>query len=279
MAPALPSELAPRPFLHPLRTLGGTVVSDREPEDHRWHLGAGLAIQDVGGVNAWGGRTFVRDLGYLWLSDHGTIRHLEWAERRPDGLVHLLGWFDRHHRCLLAERRTIAAVGSGGGDRWALRFRSELRNVTSRSLDLGSPGSNGRPGGGYGGFFWRLPTSRRGARVWTEDAEGEAEVHGTTAPWLAWSIDGDRAEPSFTLVAAPGNDRATHDPWFVRVEGYPGFGSSLAWDEPVTIAPDEREVREIRVLVADGHHDDAGGLCSELHAAIQRTIDPEEIET
>ena len=266
-APALPSELAPRPFLHPVRTIAGTMVSDRQPEDHRWHLGVGMAIQDVGGTNAWGGRTYVPDLGYVWLGDHGTVRHFEWSLRRPGVLVHQLGWFDHHHRCLLVEQRTMVAIVCDR-DRWALRFRSEFQNVTSRQLDLGSPGSNGRAGGGYGGFFWRLPTPLDDVKVWTEEAEGEAGVHGTTTPWLALSAR--QAESSFTLLAAPGDDRTADDPWFVRVDGYPGFGSALAWDTPVSVAPGAHEARELLVLVVDGRQDDGASLCAELGAAIRQ---------
>jgi hypothetical protein len=49
---ALPASLSPRPYLHPVTTLNGTVVTDARPADHEWHLGVCLAIQDVGGVNA-----------------------------------------------------------------------------------------------------------------------------------------------------------------------------------------------------------------------------------
>ena len=65
---------SPRPYLHPVSTLAGTVVTDHLPEDHVWHLGAGVAIQDVDGVNFWGGRTYTRDAGaYVWRKDHGRI--------------------------------------------------------------------------------------------------------------------------------------------------------------------------------------------------------------
>lgn len=46
---------SPRPYLHPVRTLAGTVVTDHQPLDHVWHLGVGVALQDVDGVNFWGG--------------------------------------------------------------------------------------------------------------------------------------------------------------------------------------------------------------------------------
>lgn len=43
--------LSPRPYLHPVTTLAGTIVTDAMPLDHVWHLGAGVALQDVNGVN------------------------------------------------------------------------------------------------------------------------------------------------------------------------------------------------------------------------------------
>ena len=72
--PALDARHGPRPYLHPVRTLGGTVVTDALPADHVWHLGASLAVQDVNGSNLWGGRTYVRDVGYTWRDDHGRHR-------------------------------------------------------------------------------------------------------------------------------------------------------------------------------------------------------------
>jgi hypothetical protein len=42
------------------------------------------------------------------------------------------------------------------------------------------------------------------------------------------------------------------DPWFVRVDGYPGVGQSLAWDTPVIAEPGNPVQRHITVFVADG---------------------------
>ena len=72
-APKLDPYLSPRPYLHPVRTLAGTIVTDAVPEDHHWHLGVSIAVQDVGKVNFWGGRTYVRDKGYTPLDDHGSF--------------------------------------------------------------------------------------------------------------------------------------------------------------------------------------------------------------
>jgi hypothetical protein len=55
-----------------------------------------------------------------------------------------------------------------------------------------------------------------------------------------------------------GADAATAaDPWFVRVEGYPGIGSQLAAVEPVPVDPGGTVTRGWRVLVADGALDRA----------------------
>ena len=65
--PDLEPFVAPRPYLHPVRTLGGTRVTDAAPVDHRWHLGCSVGIQDVNGTNLWGGRTYRHPGGYVDL--------------------------------------------------------------------------------------------------------------------------------------------------------------------------------------------------------------------
>ncbi len=68
---ASPVAWSPRPFLHPVRTLAGTVLTDARPDDHPWHCGVGTAVPDVDGVNCWGGPTYVPGTGYEECDDHG----------------------------------------------------------------------------------------------------------------------------------------------------------------------------------------------------------------
>jgi hypothetical protein len=71
--------------------------------------------------------------------------------------------------------------------------------------------------------------------------------------WLAWA--GDFGGQHATLVfVAP---EECSDPWFVRVEGYPGVGQSLAWDRPVLLSPGESVHRSITVLVSDARLESA----------------------
>jgi hypothetical protein len=246
---AIAARLSPRPYLHPVRTLGGVTVTDHLPADHPWHLGAGIALQDVNGINFWGGKTYTRAAGrYEERADHGRIVQLS-ATSQPgplddDSLHQELSWHAPDGSELLRERRSTRSKRVDART-WRLDLATELTAVVG--VSLGGPGSNGAPGSGYGGFFWRLPACA-GAEVFTADRQGEAEVHGSASPWLAWTAD--FAEGTASLVfAAP--DEAP-DPWFVRLSGYPGVGSALAWDRPVELAAGEAVARSFSVWISDG---------------------------
>ncbi|WP_175408702.1 PmoA family protein [Streptomyces sp. TRM64462] len=246
----LPARLSPRPYLHPVTTLHGTPVTEERPADHLHHLGVSVAVPDVDGRNFWGGRTFVRDQGPTELDNHGEQRHDGWKLRDPDGFVEDLTWTSGGTD-VLRERRTVAATGLTA-DAWALDFTFSLTNPGDRDLSIGSPATNGRPGAGYGGFFWRAPKAPAPPDVFTAGHDGEPAVHGRTADWLA--LRG----PDWTLVFAGATDDTREDPWFVRTDEYPGVGSSLAWDARLPVPAGGTVVRRVVTVVADGRLDRAG---------------------
>ncbi|NUP73629.1 MAG: Gfo/Idh/MocA family oxidoreductase [Sinomonas sp.] len=242
--------LSPRPYLHPVRTLAGTVVTAHLPLDHPWHLGLGMALQDVSGTNLWGGRTYTREAGrYMWRPDHGRIA-IEGTDAVPGRLALALRWHAHDGAALLTEERTAAAAPAGDGA-WRLDFSTRL--TAARPASLGGPGSNGNAGGGYGGFFLRLAACE-GARVFTPDAEGEDAVHGTAAPWIGWSALFGGRSAGIVIAAAP---EAPDDPWFVRLAAYPGIGSALAWERAVELGEGEQLARTFRVWFVDGPLDAA----------------------
>ncbi|MET8119953.1 PmoA family protein [Micromonospora sp. NPDC005189] len=252
--PALDARHGPRPYLHPVRTLGGTVVTDALPADHVWHLGASLAVQDVNGSNLWGGRTYVRDVGYTWRDDHGRIAHTGWSERSTDRLTHRLEWRDPHGAVLLTEHRQLTAVpltGEGPAGEisaWWLEVDYTLSAPAGQDVRLGSPATNGRPGGaGYGGFFWRA-VSAEPASVFSASATGEEAVNGSAEPWVALRGTGPDGR-AYTLVFAGLGDG---DRWFVRAAMYPGVGVAFAFAQPVTIAAGRKRHGRHGVAVVDG---------------------------
>ena len=83
-----------------------------------------------------------------------------------------------------------------------------------------------------------------------EAGKSEQAVHGTVDPWLVWTDRGSGFTLAFTTTAGD-------DPWFVRVQDYPGVGLQLAARDPVPVPPGAVVTRGMRVLVADGTIDDA----------------------
>lgn len=245
---ALDASLAPRPHLHPVRTLAGATVTDACPADHRWHLGVSVAIQDVDGTNFWGGPTYVRDRGYQGLDDHGRVIRGAWLERAADHLEERLDWVGRDGAVLLAEHRALRASAVPVPGAWRLDLTFTLRNVTGRPIELGSPATNGRDRAGYGGFFWRLPAHDGSLGVFTAAASGEDAVHGTVSSWIA--VTGvDPGGREWSVVLEHGDGPSTWDPWFVRVSGYPGIGASLAWATPVSLGAGDELRRAFGAIV------------------------------
>lgn len=248
VAPAVDSRLSPRPYLHPVRTLSGTVVSDVLPDDHPHHLGVSVAVQDVAKNNLWGGRTYVRDTGYTWLDDHGQIVHAGFEEQAAGRLVQRLRWRARTGATLLEERRQITATPVTGFDNaWVLGVAFDLTAPVDRDIELGSPATKGRPGGsGYGGFFWRAPAGDVPPDVFTEAAEGEDVVNGSTEPWIAMTT----RRYGLVFTGLGGGDH-----WFVRAADYPGVCAALAYEQPLVVAAGTTVSRHHRVVVVDGRLD------------------------
>ncbi|MGI5149869.1 PmoA family protein [Plantactinospora sp. CA-294935] len=247
--PDLPLAMSPRPYLHPVRTLAGSTVTDAAPDSHPHQLGISIAAPDVGGRNFWGGRTFVAGHGPAWLDNHGFQRHRRWLRHTGEELVHTLVWTDAHDRTLLAEQRAITCRPVDG-TAWTLGLHTRLANVTDRPLTIRSPAAQGRAGAGYGGFFWRGPAVADTARILSPAGTDATAVNGSLTGWVAVTATGD-AGP-WTVLFVPGDDTTARDKWFVRARDYLGVGSSLTWDRPLVLGPAETITRHLVTVVVDG---------------------------
>ncbi|WP_239120367.1 PmoA family protein [Catellatospora chokoriensis] len=239
--------LGPRPYLHPIRTLAGTLVTDAMPDDHRWHLGLSLAVQDVNRNNLWGGRTYVRDQGYTWLDDHGSITGEGFDEVGSGGFAQRLAWRDADGKVLLAERRSMTATYLDERS-WMLELGWWL--TATQAVVLGSPATNGRPGGaGYGGCFWRIAPGANLALTAGELA-GEEQVNGSAEAELVWRGESGGAAYTLRFSGLGSGDR-----WFVRTSegstGYPGVCAAWAYEHPRLIEAHETWHGRLRVVISD----------------------------
>lgn len=240
LQPETPADEAPRPYLHPVCSLAGEVLTNFRPNDHRWHHGLSYTLASVAGVNFWGGPSYRAADGYQWRGDHGRQRHLEWLERTPERLSHRVAWEDGSGFTLLEERRTLS-IQVMSERAWSLRWQATLENVAGRELELGHYQSlHGLTGSHYTGLQFR------GARDLLDEhgdpavtvvnavgAAGEAEVHGAPAEWMEWRGQKDESQRRVSIRFANGQG-PLH--WFVRRKN-PIAAFPFPFDRPAVLAP------------------------------------------
>jgi Methane oxygenase PmoA len=256
-----PQTDSPKPYIHPLRTIAGEIVSAVRPHDHTWHNGLQFTAANLSGENFWGGRTFVRGKGYTPLDNNGSIRHVEWLHTRGgDGwgeLGHRLVWQTHSGECWLTEDRFIevAEVDTADGS-WLLTWRTCLLNTSGRQLRWGSPVTEGRPTAGYGGLFWRGPRSFVGGSVITSTGVQGEEAMGNRAGWLAFSGQHDISlrRSTVVFVDCPSNVRYP-TPWYVRSTPFPVVSFAVTFHEPLLLEPGERLALTHHAVIADGRWD------------------------
>ncbi|HEY8980948.1 MAG TPA: PmoA family protein [Streptomyces sp.] len=250
---------APKPYIHPLRTLAGDVVTDYRPNDHRWHKGLSLTASHLSGANLWGGNSYVHGEGYLAIPERvGSMRHVAFDEvSAADGRVVIaerLTWHPYDGELWAEETRRVEVHDVDPDSRsWALTWTSAITNRRTEPLLFGSPTTAGREMAGYTGLFWRGPRAFRDGRIIGPHGEGP-ELMGTQGEWLALSgeHDGTDGHATVVLVHAPENAGGHPAHWFVRNEPFAAMAPSWAFFEELELPPGETLTRRYRVVVADG---------------------------
>lgn len=282
---------SPRPYLHPLRTRAGAVVSEYRPWDHVWHKGIAWSLPHVGPWNFWGGPNYVHaERGYVDLQNDGSMEHEQFTAVGPCGFVEELAW------------RTPGVAGQDGGtvpgdvvvreertvqvllpeawpDAWVLTFTSVMSNVSDGPLDIGSPTTNGRENAGYGGLFWRGPRSFTGGRVLLPGDDGTGaladaeDARGLRADWLGFVGRHDGAAPgpdggsraSTVLMVDPGTNPGGTPQWFVRSEPFACVCPAPFFSEEVPFPAGGTLHFSYAVVIADGDSDgERGARLAEL---------------
>lgn len=252
--PQTPAIESPRPYLHPIRTLGGQIVSGFRPHDHRWHHGLSFTSAHLNGHNFWGGPTFVEGK-YEQLENHGRQESDSICPQSWNG-DH---WFNQdvvwlaNEEMILADSRAV--LMSVQDDFWQLEMRFQIDNTDNCSgqpLVWGSPTTQGRENAGYGGLFWRGPREFLKGRVLMSDNREGADLMGERSLWLAYIGQHDQSDDFSTLVFvdSPKNPRFP-TPWFVR-NTEPMVCPNFAFHEEFVQNPGEILNLSYQILIADG---------------------------
>ncbi len=253
--PPEPPVESPRPYLHPVRTLSGDLVSIYRPHDHVWHKGVAWSLPNVADENFWGGPTFVRDRGYAQLDNNGAMVSRALSVTGTT-ITQQLDWITAEDERWFAEDRTLTL--SLTPDAWRLDFTTAMRNVSDNPIPIGSPTTQGRPNAGYGGLMWRGPRSFTGGTVVLPTKTGGDELMGERAPWLAFQgrHDGHGRTSTLVFVDAPTN-RGHPTQWFVRSTPFACACPAPFFSAEVSVAPAETLTLRYAVIVADGAPDPA----------------------
>jgi len=256
---------SPRPYFHPLHTLGGDLVSLFRPHDHVWHKGIAWSLPNVGPHNFWGGPTYVHGQGYVQLANDGSMDHQEFtALDVTDDRVqvsHELVWHAQPVAGqavgaeIVHEARAFA-VTVPTDDAWVLTFSSTITNTSGERLDIGSPTTKGRENAGYGGLFWRGPRSFTGGTIIAPGYAGGEEVRGTRAEWMGFTGQHDQTARHSTLVMVDDTANPQHPPkWFMRNELFAGVNPAPFFSEEVPFGPGQTLQFRYAVVIADGQAD------------------------
>lgn len=258
---AAPATESPRPYFHPLYTLAGDNVTLFRPHDHRWHHGLSLTMAYLSGQNFWGGRSYVRDQGYVQLDNNGRQQHREWetldASPHRVQLKEWLSWLSYEGEEWISEERRIevSEVNPQAGY-WVLEIGFRLNNVRGKPLVFGSPATEGRPGVGYGGLFWRGVRDFTGGTITIaggpSTSTDDMAVMGQRGGWLAFTGQHDTTDHASTLlfVDHPDNPRYPNK-WFARTESNVCVSFAFMFDETYTLPPGDDLTLNYRIVIAN----------------------------
>jgi len=267
--PDSPQLESPKPYLDPLRTRAGRVVSLYRPWDHVWHKGIAWSLPVVDDENFWGGPTYVHGQGYVQLRNDGTQRHRSAAAAGADDGVarfaHELEWIAEDGRRLFAEQRTLTARVLGE-TAWALTFETAMTNVTGADIAIGSPTTRGRENAGYGGLFWRGPRSfTEGTLVTATGAGSGSDVRGQRHEWMGFVGRHDVVDDTSLIVMVDAAQNPHHPPqWFARSEEFACLNPAPFFSEELAVAPGETVRFRYAVGIADADGAAAPALADAL---------------
>ncbi|WP_285318557.1 PmoA family protein [Pseudarthrobacter sp. lyk4-40-TYG-27] len=280
--PTDPQYESPRPFFHPLTTLGGDDVTISRPWDHVWHKGLSWALPNVGSHNFWGGATYTRATEYANLDNNGAMTHAAFTgiEHSGAGITasESLTWTSQDGGPVIAEDRrfSVQLLADGGagdetGGAYAILFETRMDNISGAEIRIGSPTTEGRHNAGYGGLFWRGPRSFTGGEFRNQEGAGTDEFMGTRSPWIAFTGKHDVSCRSSTVAfVEDGSNPGAPNQWFARSSMFACLGSAPFFSAEVPLRAGEPLTYRYAVVIADGGVDQ--GRAAALAAAAQTAL-------
>lgn len=246
-----------RPFVHPVTTPAGHVLTRDAPADHPWHHGLWFTFKFVNGDNYW---EEMAPYGVLRHDERPTVTGIEGGGTEVKGS---LRWTAPDQvTTVLTEQRTWRSVpidtheGHGA-------YAIDLDTTLTPTIDVRLDRTEYTTWGGYGGLTLRGPTDLIDTRLLLADGSTHDRLVGVSSPWcdLSGMASAETAPgpAGLALFDHPENPRFP-TPFYAST--YDGYGEG-AWtnfcnaaflfhDGMDLVAGEYLRLRH-RALVHDGH--------------------------
>ena len=241
-----------KPYIHPLATIDGSVLTWNRPPDHVWHRALWFSWKMINGLNYWEenrntrlsqGRTEIKSTKATLAKDHSAKIEIVLSYHPPDKPE------------ILAEKRTIAISAPAANGSYAIDWTSVFTATGADALLDRTPikGEKGGKGwGGYAGLSIRMAKETRRWRILDSKGRQDMKIHGQPdAVWVdASGKTTSGKEAGVTMFDHPSNLRHP-SPWYIA-KGMPYFSPALLYNKPCTLKKSKSLTLKYRVLVHPG---------------------------
>ena len=241
-----------KPYVHPLATIDGSVLTWHRPPDHVWHRALWFSWKKINGLNYWEenrntrlsqGRTEIKSTKITLAKDFSAKVEIVLSYHPPDKPE------------IVSEKRTIlfGAPTAEGLYRidWSAVFTATGADaLLDRTPIKGEKG--GRGWGGYAGLSIRMAKETRGWKILDSTGRRDMKIHGQpNAVWVDASgkTTGGK-DAGVTILDHPSNMRHP-SPWYIA-KGMPYFSPALLYNKPYTLKKSKSLTLKYRVLVHPG---------------------------
>jgi hypothetical protein len=234
----------PKPYFHPICTPAGHVLTIFEPHDHFWHRGLWFTIKFINGDNYWEEQP---PFGTQRTNMPPTIAH------EHEGRISIfsgLDWTAPDEQTVVIREQRLFTYRPIDPSSYALDFTFILKPMMDLLLDR----TVFTTWGGYGGLTFRGNRNWQESRLLFSDGTTSDRPTPKIAEWcdLSGKLDGGVDQKGgIAIFDHPENPRHP-TPWYGGTGPGHYFNAAFLFNEPMTVAADDKLRFRYRVYVHDG---------------------------
>lgn len=260
-----------KPYIHPLRSVRGAMLTALEPADHPWHRGVWFAWKFLNGINFWeetghAGKDMAA-YGADTRYGHTEFAGIDEVTQQPD-VTHIVTRYAYRaagEKALLDEQRTLA-VGFLPDGCCAIDWDSSFTAGEAPVRFDRTVISPETPWGGYAGLSFRAAQGWRDVHGLDSEGRRDEEIEHQRARWVQVSGRADDGEPgTVVMFDHPENPRYPSHWRYIDDPGFTYINPSLVLAEPFDLAPGATLRLRYRLLARDTPLD--GAALDAWHAA------------